>query len=196
MNNVANQYASLILNAATLVIKIHGVGGRKWKRNVAKGSRIGPWLQGQYEIVDEVTWREKQPCLYLVRGSDTCIKYLGISRNGLKHRWRTSPAFDAETSERLPKNQLFHSQCWKHIEAESHAILGMSYEVRVIDAKRLIPVLRQIGPPLSAFCMLSDDEESVVASVERWLCNRRNPTLAWWNIAMTGTRAVGEAVAS
>lgn len=72
----------------------------------------------------------------------------------------------------------------------------MSYEVRVIDAKRLIPVLRQIGPPLSALCMLSDDEEGVVASVERWLCNHRNPTLAWWNIAMTGTRAVGEAVAS
>ena len=40
----------------------------------------------------------------------------------------------------------------------------MSYEVRVIDAKRLhILFLPEIGPPLSAFCMLSDDEESVVA---------------------------------
>src|SRR5690348_9713203 len=115
MDNNANQYVSIIFNAATPVIKIHGIGGKRWKRNVAKGSRIGPWLQGQYEIIDGLVWRQRQPCLYLVQGSDSHIRYIGISRNGLKHRWRTSPAFDAETGKKLLTNQLFHSQCWKHI---------------------------------------------------------------------------------
>ena len=118
MDNLAKQCASAIFNAATPVIRIHGVGGKLWKRNVAKGSRIGPWLQARYEIIDALAWRDRQPCLYLVCGSDSNIRYVGISRNGLKHRWRTSPAFDAETLERLSVNQLFHSQCWKHIEAE------------------------------------------------------------------------------
>jgi hypothetical protein len=188
VGKVANQYASIIFNAATLVINIHGVGGRRWKRNVAKGSRIGPWLQGQYKILDEVAWRDKQPCLYLVRANDSHIRYVGISRNGLKHRWRTSPAFDSETGEKLPTNQLFHSQCWKHIEAESHTATNVSYEVRVITADKLITILDRIGPPLSAFCVLRDDQESVVASVERWLCNHRSPTLASWNVAMAGIR--------
>ncbi len=195
MENIANQYASTIFAAATPVIKIHGVGGKQWKRNVAKGSRIGPWLQGEYEIIDELVWREKQPCLYLVCGNDLNIRYVGISRNGLKHRWRTSPAFDAETLERLPVNQLFHSQCWKQIEAESHSTPGTSYEVRVITAGKLSGILQQLGAPLSAFCVLQDDE-SLVASVERWLCNRRTPTLASWNVAMTGIKSLGAGTAA
>ena len=136
--------------------------------------------------MDEAAWRDKQPCLYLVRGNDENIRYVGISRNGLKHRWRTSPAFDAETGERLQANQLFHSQCWKHIEAENFSAHGISYEVRVITADKLCGVLEQFGEPLSAFCMLRDDPESLVASIERWLCNRSGPTLAKWNRAMTG----------
>lgn len=195
MENIANQHASTIFAAATPVIKIHGVGGGQWKRNVAKGSRIGPWLQGEYEIIDELVWREKQPCLYLVCGNDLNIRYVGISRNGLKHRWRTSPAFDAETLERLPVNQLFHSQCWKQIEAESHSTPGTSYEVRVITAGKLSGILQQLGAPLSAFCVLQDDE-SLVASVERWLCNRRSPTLASWNVAMTGIKSLGAGTAA
>ncbi|SFN74530.1 hypothetical protein SAMN05216386_1687 [Nitrosospira briensis] len=186
MDNIANKYASVICSAATLVIKIHSVGGKRWKRDVAKGSRIGPWLQGQYEIINELAWRDKQPCLYLVQANDSRITYIGISRNGLKHRWRTSPAFDAETLEKLPVNQLFHSQCWKHIQAESDAAPGISYEVRVITADKLSRVLEQLGEPLSALCVLRDDEESLVASIERWLCNRSSAELASWNRAMTG----------
>ena len=153
---------------------------------MAKGSRIGPWLQGKYRIVNEVVWREKGACLYLVKASDGGIRYVGISRNGLKHRWRTSPAYDAETMERLPNNQIFHSQCWKHIEAESLANPEITFEVRAISATALLPVLERIGTPLSAFLALKDDGESVVASVERWLCNHRNSQLASWNITMTG----------
>src|SRR3954452_9196915 len=144
MDNLAKQYASAIFNAAIPVIGIHGVGGERWKRNVAKGSRVGPWLPARYQIIDPLAWGDKQACLYLACGSDSNMRYVGISRNGLKHRWRTSPAFDAETLERLPVNQLFHSQCWKHIEAESRSIPGISYEVRVITASKLSFVLEEL----------------------------------------------------
>ncbi len=186
MNNVAVQHAKMIFNAATLVIKIFGVGGKRWKRNIAKGARIGPWLQGDYEIVNESAWHSKGACLYMVQASDSVIRYVGISRNGLKHRWRTSPAYDAETMFKLPKNQLFHSQCWKHIESESSASPGITFEVRAISAESLVPVLEQIGAPLSAFVVLKDDGESVVAGVERWLCNNSSSQLVSWNVAMTG----------
>lgn len=186
MSNVAIKHAKTIFNAATPVIRIFGVGGKRWKRNVAKGARIGPWLQGEYEIVNEPAWRSKGACLYMVQASDSVIRYVGISRNGLKHRWRTSPAYDAETMVKLPKNQLFHSQCWKHIETESKANPGITFEVRAISAEVLVPVLERIGAPLSAFVVLKDDGESVVAGVERWLCNNSSSQLVSWNVAMTG----------
>ena len=59
MSNIAVKHAKTIFNAATPVIKIFGVGGKRWKRNVAKGARIGPWLQGNYEIVNEPAWHSK-----------------------------------------------------------------------------------------------------------------------------------------
>lgn len=186
MSNIAVKHARTIFSAATSVIRIFGVGGRCWKRNVAKGARIGPWLQGDYEIINEQAWRSKGACLYMVQASDAVIRYVGISRNGLKHRWRTSPAYDAETMVKLQNNQLFHSQCWKHIEAESKANPGITFEVRAISAEVLVPVLERIGAPLSAFVVLKDDGESVVAGVERWLCNNSSGELVSWNVAMTG----------
>jgi hypothetical protein len=186
MTDIPIKHAKAIFNAATPVIKIFGVGGKRWKRNVAKGARIGPWLQGNYEIINEPAWRSKGACLYMVQASDSVIRYVGISRNGLKHRWRTSPAYDADTMIKLPKNQLFHSQCWKHIEAESETKPGITFEVRAISAEVLVPLLEKIGPPLSAFTVLRDDGESVVAGIERWLCNNSSSQLVSWNVAMTG----------
>ncbi len=186
MSEIAIKHARTIFGAATPVIRIFGVGGKCWKRNVAKGARIGPWLQGNYEIINESAWRNKGACLYMVQANDSVIRYIGISRNGLKHRWRTSPAYDAETMVKLPKNQIFHSQCWKHVEAESKANSEITFEVRSITAEALVPLLELIGAPLSAFVVLRDDGESVVAGVERWLCNNSSRQLASWNVAMTG----------
>lgn len=92
MESKALGFASFINAAASLVLKVRGLGGRNWKRNVAKGARIGPWLQAEYDVVDRNEWLSKGACLYLVSGSDEKIRYVGISRNGLKHRWRTSPS--------------------------------------------------------------------------------------------------------
>jgi hypothetical protein len=173
--------ATLIADAATLVLRISGLGGKRWKRNVANGSRIGPWLQADYSVLDDVKWRSKGACLYLVTGDDSRIRYVGISRNGLKHRWRTSPAFDAETMVRLANDQLFHSQCWRHMEREAEGNARAVFEVRSIAAPELVGTLRTFRHPISALTALQDDGEAVVSAVERWLCNQRVPA---WNVAM------------
>jgi len=186
MSQTELAHAYAIFEAATPVIRIYGVGGRRWKRNVAKGARIGPWLQAKYDIVNPAVWGARTPCLYLVAGSDGVIRYVGISRNRLKDRWRVSPAHDADTMTRLPENQLFHSQCWRHIERESGEQPGAKFEVRSIDGETLLRVVERLGPPLSAFAALRGDGEGVVAGVERWMCNRKGPGLVTWNVAMTG----------
>lgn len=188
MTSTSKLHAKIIFDAATPVLWIYGVGGRQWTRNVAKGSRIGPWLQGSYKVLDELAWHAKGPCLYLVGGSDAIIRYAGISRNGLKHRWRQSPAFDAVTGVQLSERQLFHSQCWKHIERESSVMPGISFEVRSIEPLVLARTLDRIGPPLSGFAVLREDGEGLVASIERWLCNNQTDDLVTWNTSMTRKR--------
>lgn len=114
----ATKMAYRIYDAAVPTIQIQGLGGKLWKRNVAKGARIGPWLQADYRILDERRWKERRPCLYILAASDGVIRYVGISRNRMADRWRESPAFDAETMVPLPRRQLFHSQCWARIQEE------------------------------------------------------------------------------
>lgn len=134
MNKAAIAHADEISRASTLVIRIQGIGGRLWKRNVAKGGRIGPWLQAKFEVLNQTVWEAKTQCLDLVIGRDKAIPYVGISRNCLKDRWRASPAYDADTMQRLPENQLFHSQCWKHIERETDANPSATFEPDVPNA--------------------------------------------------------------
>ncbi|ABM96789.1 hypothetical protein [Methylibium petroleiphilum] len=180
-----HERAQDIFRSSTPVIRIHGIGGRRWRRNVASGGRIGPWLQAKYDILNEQAWGARAPCLYLVSGSDGVIRYVGISRNRMKDRWRESSALDAETLTPWPQKQLFHSQCWKHIERENLVNPTMTYEVRCINADVLLPILERQGPPLSAFAALRGDGEGIVAAVERWLCNNKSNQLVSWNVAMT-----------
>ncbi|CAN7782423.1 hypothetical protein LJR296_008110 [Cupriavidus necator] len=187
--STAHAQAQKLFRAAVPVIRISGVGGRHWKRNVEKGARVGPWLQGSYDILNDAAWRRKGACLYLVSGDDAVLRYVGISRNGLKHRWRTSPAYDALTMERLEKNQLFHSQCWKHIERESNASPGVAFEVRCLAAEEIIRLAGSLGTQVQALVQaFGEDHESIVASIERWLCNHSAPDLLTWNVAMTSRR--------
>ncbi len=62
----------------------------------------------------------------------------------------------------------------------------VTYEVRAITGTDLVSFLEALTHPISAFAALKDDGESVVAAVERWLCNRSSPELVSWNVAMTG----------
>jgi hypothetical protein len=185
MTSQAVVLAQQIYSSAKPVIRINSVGGPRWKRNVARGGRIGPWLPARYDILDKAAWEERSPCLYLVAGNNGVIRYVGISRNRLKDRWRVSPAHDAETMARLPANQLFHSQCWKQIERETTVLPTSMYEVRCITGKALFALLSKMGPPLSGFVALGSDHEGIVAGVERWLCNNKSAELVSWNVAMT-----------
>ena len=102
--------------------------------------------------------------------------YVGTSGNRLADRWRTSPAYDADTGQRLPKNQLFHSQCWRRIQ-EAHLRnpdRPASYTVKSITGRELQKLLRTTQ--LSAFGMLP--EKSVVFSVEQFLCAQKSSTLS------------------
>lgn len=181
----ATTTAYKIFHASIPVLRIRGLGGKMWKRNVATGGRIGPWLQADYDILDQKTWKERKPCLYTLAADDGVIRYVGISRNRMADRWRESPAIDAETMQLLPKRQLFHSQCWKHIQNEVSHKPGRTYEVRCIDGLRLSNELTRLGPPVSGFSALGSDAEGIVAAVERWICNNSNEHLARWNSAMT-----------
>jgi hypothetical protein len=181
---VAEQIGMEILRAATPVLRISKVGGRAWMRNVPPNDgRYGPWLPAAWEVLDQMTWRRRVPSLYLVVGDDQTIRYVGISRNRVADRWRLSPALDAETGRPLAQNQLFHSQCWSHLQREA-----MRYEVRCISGDELVPVLERLGPPVSGFTALRGDPEGIAAAVERWLCNHQSERLVSWNVAMTGRR--------
>lgn len=180
----AEEVGAAILAAATPVLKILEVGGRPWKRNVpASDGRHGPWLPASWQILDPTIWRRRIGSLYLVVGNDRTIRYVGISRNRVADRWRLSPALDAETMQPLPTSQLFHSQCWAHLQRE-----GGGFEVCCISGDDLVPVLDRLGPPVSGFTALRGDPEGIAAAVERWLCNHQSERLVSWNVAMTSKR--------
>ena len=186
----AEQFANEIFNAAVPVIHIHSVGGQRWRRNVPQSDgRYGPWMQAKYTVLDPAPWAERTPCMYLVAGcQDGVIRYVGISRNRMRDRWRESPAIDHETGLRI-ENQLFHSQCWRHIESELLKSGTAEYEVRCINGHQLRTVVERLGPPISGFAALGADAEGIAASVERWMCNNQSPQLASWNVAMTGKKS-------
>ena len=181
----ALKIAQQIAGKSTPVINIYSVDhNRRWKRNVKEGDgRTGPWLSANYEVLDKQVWLRREPCLYIVTDASNSLCYVGISRNRLRDRWRESPAYDADTSQKLPKNQLFHSQCWKYIEEESLANPQSTYQVRCISGKKLLDALPEIWQPFSCLVNFSDDEEGIVAFIERWMCYRN---LVRWNVAMTG----------
>lgn len=181
----AAHIANSIFTAAQPVLRIHGLSGPRWRRNVAKGARIGPWLQASFQVLDEMSWKARRPCLYMLAGSDGGIRYVGISRNRMADRWRVSPALDADTLAQLPRRQLFHSQCWRPMEDEVTCHPQSSYEVRCIDGVSLTRLVSRLGPPVSGFAALAGDDEGVVAAVERWMCNQQTGQLVPWNKAMT-----------
>ncbi len=188
MTPSALDIADSLFSAAAPVLRIERLHLPLWKRKIEqnpKDARIGPWLSSKYVVLDDAVWRARGACLYMAKESKETIRYIGISRNGVKHRWRTSPAYDANTMARLEDDQLFHSQCWRHMQLAAGSTPGWSLEVRAIAHANLSGALARLGPPLSAFLALGDDGEGMCAAVERWLCNRSDGEFLAWNTAMT-----------
>ena len=188
----ALEVADAIFKAATPVLRIHRLEQPLWKRKIAsnpRDGRIGPWLSANYSVLDDLAWRSKGACLYLARAGSGPVQYVGISRNGVRHRWRTSPAYDAVTMRRLPSDQLFHSQCWRHMQELASRDPAIHVEVRTVEHRQLATELTRLGPPLSGLLSPGDDGEGMCAEVERWLCNRSQGAFLSWNTAMTGRTA-------
>lgn len=185
----AAEIAESIFETAAPVLRIHRLERPLWKRRIEsnpRDGRVGPWLSADYSVLNESAWRGKGPCLYMVKTGSGAVQYVGISRNGVKHRWRTSPAYDAVSMARLPDDRLFHSQCWRHMQEEAARDPAIGVEVRTIQHCELAAELARLGPPLSGLLALGDDGEGMCAAVERWLCNRSEGEFLSWNTAMTG----------
>ncbi|NJD08079.1 MAG: hypothetical protein FIA97_16525 [Methylococcaceae bacterium] len=180
------QLAQEIYDSATPILRIVSLGGKKWRRNdKEQRARTGPWLSANYEVLDRNAWEARHACIYFVAGDDNIIRYTGVSRNGVKHRWREATAIDAETGIKRMRKELHHSQCWQHIEREYKNRPNSTFEVRTMSGFQLAPVLKRLGPPLSGLLVLENDHEGLVSALERWLCNNQSSRLVTWNIAMT-----------
>lgn len=156
MTKQAKVIAEIIFEHATPFLKIKGIKDvdKKWCRNVKLGdSRRGPWLSADYEVLSLSTWNVSASCLYMVKGNDGCIRYVGISKNRLKDRWRLSPAYDETLIVKLPDKQLFHSQCWRKIEDELTNSRDINFEARVIFSEKLKELYKNGAIPLD--CPLS-----------------------------------------
>jgi hypothetical protein len=186
------QIARKIYDAATPILRVNGLGGSQWRRNDVKASaRTGPWLSAKYDVLDRTTWMRKAVCIYFVCGQDGVIRYTGISRNGVKDRWREATAIDHLTGNKRTRKELHHSQCWRHIEKEYLNNPASVFEIRVISGIELANVLQYLGSPLSGFLALGTDYEGLVMAVERWMCNNQSSKLVTWNTSMTGLRSAG-----
>jgi len=133
MNN--RDQATSIVSHASDVIKIESLSNNLWCRK-PNDARRGPWLSGKFRFVDEKLWEETSPCIYFVRNATKEIKYVGISLNRLKDRWRLSPAYDTDLNP-LNRKELFHSQCWPRICSDHRSGLSNKYTISVIHENDL-----------------------------------------------------------
>ena len=158
--------ASVIIEASQPVIKINGFNDFEWYRKT-KDSRKGPWLQSDYKVIDEKLWREMKPCLYFLTGDNGELKYVGRSVNRIKDRWRTSPAYD-EFGNLLNRNEMFHSQCWRHMCDAKKAGSNDIYVVSVIHDVALVELLSNINHEISGLSVFKNDPEIAVIALEVW----------------------------
>jgi hypothetical protein len=190
MTTHADKLLADLMAAATPVLAIHGVGGRPWFRNVTVGDkRKGPWPRLVYSVHDQHRWSSSASCLYLVSGADGGNRYVGVSRNKLKDRWRLSPGTDAEDGSPLTERQLFHSQCMEGIYNEITENPTATFRVSVIYDEELLRAGQALASSLLTVPRSTSGNYSL--DVEAWLCRHRSERIARWNKARTkGRKAV------
>lgn len=167
-----------LFDSGSPILRINGLlrEGARWHRRVkSTDSRFGPWLPADYEITDEEAWNRRSECLYFVSSGPSQYEYVGRSVNRVKDRWRLSPGWAEDTNHQLPEKQLFHSQCWPHIEQAFRVRPSSRFEVRAIFGEELESAVRhtQSSGLLEALLMAgtSRSRDRVVAA-EKWLLKR------------------------
>lgn len=172
-----DQCAAKIVEASTPVLKIDGFTGDLWYRK-PKDGRKGPWLQGRVEFLNEKRWNTRTPCLYFLLNSSSQMKYVGISVNQLKDRWRMSPAYDLNEVS-LNRGEMFHSQCWPHMCNLENQGIKETYSIVVIDGPELLAVLTDLDHEISALSIMKNDPEIAIIAIEVWFIKRFKNIL--WN---------------
>ena len=178
MSGQMKDLAEVIFDNGTPFLKINGITklNKRWCRNVKEGdSRRGPWMGAEYEVLSSSVWAFFAPCIYMVKGSDGGLRYVGVSKNRLKDRWRLSPAYDESLTVRLPDKQLFHSQCWKKMENELIESDNLTFEVRVLFFDKLSELYKQ--RVLSLTCPLAI--ESLLRKHRCYDLNTEQSFLPW-----------------
>lgn len=170
-----------LIQASKPVLRINTVGGRSWFRKPKDGRR-GPWLSAQYDVVDQVLWNRRGPCIYFVRDGGNVLRYVGISLNKLDDRWRTSPAYDLD-EQRLSGDELFHSQCWHRIAGPDERV-EPPFTVSVLSGAEALTLLPTLDHELAHLGVLKRDPDIIVTVLELWVCKYGHASL--WNKALTG----------
>ena len=177
MESKDNELALEIITKSRPIIRINNIQNNQWYRK-PEGSRKGPWYEANYDIFDDEMWSLKRCCLYFVKDEKEELKYIGISRNGLKQRWRLSPAFDLNKNQ-LQEKKLFHSQCWPPICDEKKRGGNLNYTISVIHDSELFMVLEESYHQLSGLASLKNYPEIVIEAMEKWFILNFNDSL--WN---------------
>jgi hypothetical protein len=89
-----------------------------------------------------------------------------------------TPALDAETGQVLPSKELFHGQCWRHMQAECARVPGAWFEVRAIASPELAMVIASSGGRLGSLVSASN----VVVVVEDRVRAHRAALAPWLEV--------------
>lgn len=161
------------------VLQINGFSKNYWCRNVKnQDKRKGPWLSANYRVINDKKWNTKGACVYLVINEKSELKYVGKSKNKLKDRWRTSPAFD-QFGNALGRKELFHNQCWPHMCEDSLNGNSESYEVMVLGVPEINDFLNSEELNTVILNVDTSDHALFVQQFENWLINISSGSL--WN---------------
>ena len=180
MPTPAETFADKLYRTATPILRIHGMGDPHWRRTAAKGSK-DVWQSATYENLDLQKWRASTYGVYMVGSEDGTVLYVGTCDQGLATAFRLSPAFDAETRERMAKAQLFHHECWPHLQQSYAEGAEGAYEVRLISADDLAHIVKTYGIPRGALPEGTRNVRDIRTHTVKWLLRNRTPALAWWN---------------
>ena len=162
-----------ITSEANPVIKINSLSENKWFRKPA-GARRGPWYSGEYSFIDKETWGKNSPCIYFVFNDSDDLKYVGISQNKLKDRWRLSPAYSSSLVS-LNRKEIFHSQCWPQICAQYNEGYKGGYLISVVHAIDLPNLMSKIGHSNGS----KENIEVDISMLETWFIKNYGKQL--WN---------------
>ena len=106
------------------------------------------------------------------------LKYVGISVNRIKDRWRSSPAYDVNEVS-LNRNEMFHSQCWPHMCNLKKSGVEEKYVVSVLHDHELIKVLSELNHEVSCLSNFKNDPDIAVIALEVWYIKHMGTQL--WN---------------